>query len=1081
MVFSDCSKQTCTCLTAEAREEIGRLAIKTADHFDTIIEDDQMTNRTLYPLLILLVICSSSLFGQESQTYVDEAESLKAAKEYYDLHLYGQARQAAKDYLQKTVATEHSSLHNHQRVDAASIYHLAALAEDLPEAESEMVSFLASQLGHPEVLDATFAIADYYYNERRYAKSIEYYDHIDIDALPEERMSELVFKKGYCHFVRKEFQQAQYEFSYSKDLKNKYFYPINYYYGMCEYFSGDYADAVKSFQRVEGSSVYAKHIPYYICQIYFAEKNFEKLVSYGERSILDSKTKKKPEIRQLLGQAYFLGNDYERALPHLEAYEAVTPTLTVEEFYQLAFTQYKLGYYDRAVDNFLEISREDSKMGQQVNYYLADCYIKTDDLTSARAAFKKVSQMNYEDNMQEEATFNYGKLSSQMGFEREAINILMAVDTSSPYHTESQHIINNILVNTSDYQNAITILESLPVLSTELEGTYQDIAYKRAIQLLAEGEEDACLAMLEKSQQYPYSDTVNAKTEYWRGYIAMSRGDHDASLNNYNKYFVHQKKAGKLPEESAKYMAHYNQGYNHLKLDEYYFAVDQFQFAIEGIEGEPALKNAAIRDRVLPDAYVRAGDALFKEKRYTQSKKYYDGAIDMKKGAFVYALYQRALIEGLEKDNYAKILTLEEIIKGHPQSDYADDALLQLGDTYLSTGNPEPAAAAYNKLATNYQGKSNLVNAAYLKLGLITYNAGDAYQALTYYKKVFGNNPNSKESQEAMLAIEEIYIDDLGKGDDFIAFADSIPGYKIDAFAKDSLNFKVGENQYNNAEYERAITSFDNYLSKYSQGYYRLSARYLRGESLALGKKYSRALKDYEAIIGEGISDYYERSLKKAAIISYNYTQNFTKALKYYKELEALTNNPEDKFQAQLGAMRSAFRLGKNDAVVTYANAVNNNSLSSSAEKSAAMYYLGKVSYTKGQLEQAAAAFKQVAQLSSNNQAAESRYMLAKISYDQNQLDQAAQQVESANSKNAAYPYWIAKSLLLMSDIFSQREDLLNARAAVEAVLENFKDDAALVEEANAKLLMIKQKEDESNRIKANTPAGILELDTTRN
>ena len=1012
---------------------------------------------------------------------MDEAIQLKAAWEYYELKLYGQARSSAKEYLKETRFVEHASPHNDKSVEANSIYHLAGLALDLPESESQMVSFLATHRSHPAVLEATFALADYYYNERQYAKSIEYFDQIDIDALQQEQMSELVFKKGYCHFVRKEFQQAQYEFSYSKDIKNKYFYPINYYYGMCEYFNGDYAGAVKSYQRVEGSSVYAKHIPYYICQIYFAEKDYDKLISYGERTILDSSTKKKPQIRQLLGQAYFLANDYDRALPHLEAYEAVTPTLTVEEFYQLAFTQYKLKYYDRAIDNFTEISREDSKLGQQVNYYLADCYIKTDDLTSARAAFKKVSQMQYDGNMQEEATFNYGKLSSQMGFEREAINILMDVATSSPYHKESQHIINNILVNTNDYQNAISILESIPTLSDELKNTYQDIAYKRAIQLLAEGKEDQCLAMLDKSQKYPYSDTVNAKTEYWRGYIAMTRGDHDSSLSNYNKYFEYEKKASDLPEESSKYLAHYNQGYNHLKLEEYYFAVDQFQFAIEGIEATPTIQNATITDRVLPDAYVRAGDALFKEKRYAQAKKYYDGAIEKKKGAFVYALYQRALIEGLEQDNYAKIITLEEIIKGHPQSDYADDALLQLGDTYLSTGNPEPAASAYNKLATTYQGRSNLVNAAYLKLGLITYNAGDAYRALTYYKKIFNNNPNSKESQEAMLAIEEIYIDDLGKGEEFIAFADSIPGYKVDAFAKDSLNFKVGENQYNNAEYDRAIASLDSYLKKYSQGYYRLNARYLRGESLALGKQYTKALRDYESIISEGISDYYERSLKKAAIISYNYTQNFSKALKYYKELEKLTNNPEDKFQAQLGAMRSAFRLGKDDAVITYATAVNTNILSSSAEKSSAMYYLGKVSYTKKQLEQAKAAFNQVAQLSSNNQAAEARYMLAKISYEQGDATTAAQQVETANSKNAAYPYWIAKSLLLMSDIYVQQGDLLNARAAVEAVMENFKDDETLVQESNTKLLTIQQKEAAANRIKTENSDGTLELDTTKN
>jgi len=57
--------------------------------------------------------------------------------------------------------------------------------------------------------ETIFELADYYYNEKQYANCIAYFDKIDIDALSEIRMSELAFKKGYCHFVKKEFAQAQ--------------------------------------------------------------------------------------------------------------------------------------------------------------------------------------------------------------------------------------------------------------------------------------------------------------------------------------------------------------------------------------------------------------------------------------------------------------------------------------------------------------------------------------------------------------------------------------------------------------------------------------------------------------------------------------------------------------------------------------------------------------------------------------------------------------------------------------------------------------------------------------------------------
>jgi len=925
-------------------------------------------------------------------------------------------------------------------------------------------------------------MGDYYYNEKQYAQCIAYYEMIDIDAIPEIKMSELAFKKGYCHFVRKEFNEAQYNFSFTKDLQNRFFYPTNYYYGMCEYFAGDYKSAVKSFQRVENNNVYKSQIPYYISQIYFAEANYDKLLNYGENVIRQPGTKKVKEIRLLLGQAYFQRNNYEKALPHLEYYEENTASLTLEEFYQLAFAQYQMGQCEKAIDNFLEINLEDSKLGQVVNYYLADCYEKSGDKSSARAAFKKVSQMDYDRGMQEEATFNYGKLSAELGFEREAINILIGVTDESPYYTETQNIINDILVNTGDFENAIAILESLPKLNRKLEETYQKVTFNQGLQYLAENNTERTKEMFSKSITYPHDVSILAQIEFWNAGFYADEGDYEESKAGYNRYFKFAKKADNLPEETRPYMARYYNAYNFLKQEEYILAVDEFKKTIVLInQDQEVIRTGAIVDRVLPDAYLRAGDCLFKENRYDDAVTYYDQSISRKITGYDYALFQRGLIEGLVGQPFEKILTMEELVETHPDSDYTDDALLQLGDTYLSVGNPIHAADAFRTLRTDFKGRSNLINAANLKLGLINYNQGDIEGALAYYKSVFQNNPNPKESQEALVSIEEIYIDDLGKTDEYFNFLRTIPGYEISAFSKDSLNYRIGEIQYQNANYEKAITAFDDYLKTYSQGYYRLEARYYRGESHSLLKNYSKALRDYEAIIKEGISDTYERSLKKAALISYNHSQNFGKALKYYKLWENQTANPEDKYQAQLGAMRSAFRQSSDDEVITYANKVTSNPLVSKEEKSASMYYLAKVSYKKGQLEQASAAFNQVAQLSNNNQAAESRYMLAQILMDQNKPLEAETAANNANEKNTNYSFWIAKSILLLSDVYMLRGDLLNARAAAEAVVENFKTDEKLVMEANAKLAEISQKEIESNRIKLDNPDGTLELDTTGN
>jgi len=1037
-------------------------------------------NHLIY--ILFLIIVNNSIKAQESAIFDNTYEKLDQARHYFDLELYGQATQSSQDFLDQNRKSEDAQSKIINYLEAQVIKRISQMRLNVPEAETQLINFINENHPNPFITDAIFELGDYYYNEKQYAQCIEYFEKIDIDGLPEQKMSEVVFKKGYCHFVKKEFDRAQYEFSYSKDIQNKFFYPINYYYGMCEYFNGDYDNAVKSFQRVEDNYIYKSQIPYYISQIYFAEKKYDQLISYGENVIQKVDTKKKKEIRLLLGQTYFQRNDFNKALPHLEYYEANTGALTIEEFYQLAFAQYKTGQCEKAIDNFLELNLEDSKLGQVVNYYLADCYEKTGDKQSSRAAFKRVSQMDYDLGMKEEATFNYGKLSAEMGQEREAINVLMNVQDGSPYYSETQTIINDILLNTSDFSNAIEILESLPKLNRKLEETYQKVTFNLAIQNLAEGNQDIAQEMFSKSYKYPYDNELVARADYWDATMKAEEGDYEASMAAYEKYFISSAKTSKLPEASALYMGHYNQAHNLLKMQRYVDAAQMFKKTIIGINSnEQNIKSPTIYSRVLPDAYLRAGDCLFKVNRYDDAVTYYDQSIDRKAPGYDYALYQRGLIEGLVGEPYQKAITMEKVIEDHPDSDYADDALLQLGDTYLSLGSNIPAADAFRKLRTDYKGRSNLINAANLKLGLINYNEGDVEGALAYYKSVFTNNPNPKESQEAIVAIQEIYIDDLGKSEEYFNFLQTVPGYEVTAFSKDSINFRIGEVQYQNGNYERAIVAFDDYLKTYSSGYYRLSARYFRGESLSILKKYSRALKDYEAIIKEGISDNYESSLKKAALISYNNNQNFDKSYKYYRLWEKHTQNPQDKYEGQLGAMRSAFRTGNDDGVTAYSNLVNQNPLATIEEKSAASYYQGKTFYKKGEFDNALPAFEKVAQLANNNQAAESRYLIARIKYAQGKYVEAETAANTANEKNGSYPSWIARSILLLSDVYLQRDDLLNARAATEAVIENFSSDPNVLAEANEKLAKIAQIEKERNRIKTENPDGTLELDTTGN
>ncbi|HSF89239.1 MAG TPA: hypothetical protein VLA46_07470, partial [Saprospiraceae bacterium] len=67
---------------------------------------------------------------------------------------------------------------------------------------------------------------------------------------------------------------------------------------------------------------------------------------------------------------------------------------------------------------------------------------------------------------------------------------------------------------------------------------------------------------------------------------------------------------------------------------------------------------------------------------------------------------------------------------------------------------------------------------------------------------------------------------------------------------------------------------------------------------------------------------------------------------------------------------------------------------------------------------------------------------------------------------NVGYPFWVAKSLMLLSDIQFNAGDLMNARAIMEAITENFTGDEVIMKEASEKLEKIKQAEENQSRIK---------------
>lgn len=1011
--------------------------------------------------LLCFTIFSSSLSAQETSIYSEVNVHYKEGLRLFQEGVYGGARKEFTMVINDQrlgFEPEYQTLKTNAEYYAA----ISGLRLQQEDAELQVKEFIKKYRPDPIAEKANLEVANFYFEQKNYDKALSFYTLLDNRGLSSEVLSEVRFKQGYAYFSKKDFKQAAASFKQVSDLKTEYYFPSNYYLGMSQYFSSQYDDAIKSFQLAAKSKKYADLIPYYVTQIYFSQGKYDQLLAYSKTYLTgNQKIDRVNLIRRMVGHAYFIKKDFPNALLYLEEFEKTNTNLEEADYYALGYSNYFTGKYNKAIPYFTTLSGQQSQIGQNSNYYLADCYLRSGDKLSARTAFYNVSKLQYQENIREEALFNYGKLSSELGFDREGLTTLNSFTSASKYYQEAQDIVADILNRTKDYDQAIRIIENIKNPSNRMKEAYQLMAYNRGLQLIQADRPAEAKVLLQKSIEPSFDGNIQLSAMYWQADIAHRQQDYNNSIEWAGKFIAQANASKALNDPNLIPMAYYLQGYNYLKKGDFNSAGEQFKLAIDRLNKKANSEQTAL----LPDAILRYADCSFKKNKYDEAINSYNQVVKNKYAGYDYALYQTAILQGLKGNAKEKIRMLDDLAKKLPTSKYADESLYELGVTYVEQSQMREADAIMRKMIKDYP-SSNIYNRGLIQLGLISYNLENKNEALRYYKEVFKRNPSPAESQEALTAIQEIYVDDLGQADEYIRFVESIPGYNTTNFSRDSLNYSVAARYFEDGQYERSVTALSDYLQKFPNGTNTITALFKRGEAYTLLKKYDQALGDYEAVIKKGRNDFYDKSLFKAATLAYNHTQDFTKAFKYYAELTKSNVDDATLFEAQLGAMRSAYRTGLNQEVLLYGEKVANNPQSNNDQKSTSNFYLGKIAYDLKDYQKANTYLNTVINLSDNIQTAEARYLVANILFILRQTDAAEKSVRAAIQQNSGHAYWVAKCMLLLSDIFVEKNDLFNARAVLEAVIEKYKEDPDITRNAQDKLAAVVKKQQNSNKLK---------------
>lgn len=993
---------------------------------------DKLSKYSGYSLLLIL-LSVSYITAQESVIMLENGYVGLDAEKFKDEDFYSKALNAIEilEFTDKNVS----------RISSAS--HIVAERRSIDlllEAENRKTDISFG----PNILAL---IADKYFYIKDFESAQEYYLRLEEANNEDSDETSARFKLGYTFLVDRQFKNAKTYFENVAISDTEFNSHGNYYLGICEYFLGDTENAIVSFKNAGKDSNYKAILPYYLSQIYFQDEAYEAAIDYAKSNLNSSN---KLLMNRILGFSYLALKNYDQALPFLEDYAANTPKLTENEFYQIANLNHKLGHDEKAAEYFKELSYQDSELGQMSNYILGSIYLEMSQKTDAQSAFKQASKTKYRPAITDESEFLYFKLSADLGQERIAINGLSKIDKKSPYFSESQNILSQVLRNADDYYNAQRVIESLAYKSNSIQETYKSISYQNGLNELENKNYEKAVHSFEKSIITIGNEKLTEEAYFYSAIASNELGDKEGFVKSIDSYLQSN-------NHSHRFESYYLKAYFDIENSDYNSAIQNLSIAIKNYSQNS--DDKALFD----DALVRLADLNLFNNNYSEALHYYDYAIENKSNDLDYVYYQKAMIYGVNNQQIEKLTSLESILRDYDNSDYRDDALFEIAESLVSLQKNNEAYQMYDRIINEYGNQSSYTSTAHLRQGLLSYNSGDMQASLEAYKLSLKKTMSELEKRQALIAIEEIYINELKTPEKYFEFAANQGGVKLSDITKDSLTYEIGIASYSSGEYTDAIRQFDIYIKQYPSGYYIEDARIHIGDAYLIANEYEKAMPHYSKLLENEKGQYYKTALKNAALISYNHSQDFKQSYIYYDKLISEGENNNTEYLE--AALYSAFKSRNREGIYKYAKLSIDSPYSDKEAKSTAHYYIAKTYLSEDDVDSASPHLRQVTKLSNNNQSAESSYLLSTVLYNQDLKDQAEVQAFQTTKNATSYPYWVAKSIILIGDIYTDKGDNLNASAAYESVIENFKGNNELVEIAQDKLQLLNKIIKENNRV----------------
>lgn len=956
---------------------------------------------------------------------------------------YGAAREVFSDFLKLAPPNDT------RRVEAEYYVAFSALSLGHNDGEKLIDDFIDNNPSSPKSSTAYYDLANFFYAEGNYTKASQYFKKVDFPALTLNQQSEAHFKWGYSYFNQKKLNEALEQFNFVKKQSNAYSPAANYYAGFIEYSKGQYDEALTDLKKAEANPSYANIVPYLIANIYYKQGRFDEVITYAN-AIKGRSPSNASEIAMLVADAEYFKGDFKKAIESYEKYFANHAKAETGLLFRAGYAHYAAGNVEKGIEYLDKAAATKDTVSYYASYYLGILHLKQGNKQNAINAFNYAKRNPKDKSLAEESSFQYAKVSYDAGRPDVAIDEFekfLKSNPNNPHTVEVKELLAQAYVNGSNFNKAIEYIEGLPGRNQYINQAYQKATYLKGSELFNKEDYAGAVEYFAKSLQYPVDPTIVGLASFWSAEAYSLGKKWEDAASHYQRVIG----LGGSVDPEIVLKTRYGLGYAHYNLKAYDKALFNFKEFVN--KANKSTPNYA-------DGIIRLADCNYVSKQYEEALVQYNRAKSVGSPDNDYVLLQSAAIFGVQRKYSQARNQFTELVKTYPKSQYRDDAMFQRAQFDIEQGNYQAAVDGLSELIREGTA-SPFLPYAYMRRGASNFNMKQLDRTIQDYATVVQRFPNHPAAQEVLIPLQEA-LTTAGRAGEFQNYLAQFKTANPDNKSLEGLEYETAKNFYFNQQYDKAIAGLETFINTYPQTSYKQEGLYYIAESHYRLKQYDKALPIYKELSSDVNFNLANRTVARVGEIEFA-QGNHKDAIDAFHRVEKLATNKRDQYNAWSGLMESFYLTQQYDSADHYARIIlERGNVNAGAENKASLY-LGKTAMARGDLDGAKDEFLNTLNAARDEFGAEAKYLLAQILYDQKENKQSIETLVSLNTDFKEYQDWVGKSYLLLADNYVALNNVFQAKATLQSLIENFPQES-IKEAARKKIQVIDKRQIEAQQ-----------------